>query len=154
MHEVNGSPTQKQKWYFIPENAWDDFQLVQADPNPLNKAQFWKTLADKYFDVIIGYSIDDDESKGNKAFKSMDECSTKLDEVAKDTGIAGTVGGSASIIGGGLAIAGLVLAPFTDGVSLGLIVAGAVIGAPGGVTTLIVSLVNQGCMGKERSKKN
>ena len=93
--------TSSQKWFFIPENAWDDFRLVQAYPNPLNKAQFWKNLADNYLDVIIGYSIDDYEDNLCKAFKIIDVCSRKLDVVTKDTGIARTVGGSASIVGGG-----------------------------------------------------
>lgn len=127
--------TSSQKWYFIPENAWDDFTHIQADPNPLNKAQFWKNLAGNYLDVIIGYSIDDYEGKLRKAFKIIDECSRKLDVVTKDTGIARTVGGSASIIGGGLAVAGLALAPVTVGASLGLTFAGGAMGVAGGVTS-------------------
>ena len=152
MHEVNGSPTLKQKWYFIPENAWDDFQLVQADPNPLNKAQFWKTLADDYLDVIIGYTIDDYEDKVHKAFNIIEECSSELNKVAKDTGIARTVGGSVQIIGGGLAIAGLVLAPFTAGASIGLTIAGVATGAAGGVTSFSSFLVNH-VWDKSRKKK-
>ncbi|KAL9968188.1 hypothetical protein ACROYT_G026531 [Oculina patagonica] len=141
MHEVNDTPTQK--WYFVPENAWDDFKLVQADPNPLNKAQFWKTLADNHLDVIIGYKIDDYEDKVRKASKIMDGCSSKLDKLAKDTGIVGTVGGSVSIVAGGMAIAGLALAPFTGGVSIGLTMAGVATGAATGVTSLTCSLVNK-----------
>ena len=152
MHEVNVTPTLKQKWYFIPENAWDDFQLVQADPNPLNKAQFWKTLADDYLDVIIGYTIDDYEDKVHKAFNIMEECSSELNKVAKDTGIARTVGGSVQIIGGGLAIAGLVLAPFTAGASIGLTIAGVVTGAAGGVTSFSSFLVNH-VWDKSKKKK-
>ena len=72
-----GAPSQK--WYFIPENAWDDIKLVQADPNPLNKAHFWKNLADNYLDVIIGYSIEDYEDNLRKAFKIIDVCSRKLE---------------------------------------------------------------------------
>ena len=127
--------TSSQKWYFVPEKAWDDFKLVQADPNPLNKAQFWKHLADNYLDVIIGYSIDDYEDNLRKAFKIIDVCSRKLDVVTKDTGIARTVGGSASIVGGGLAVAGLALAPVTLGASLGLTIAGGAMAAAGGATS-------------------
>ena len=127
--------TSSQKWFFIPENAWDDFRLVQAYPNPLNKAQFWKNLADNYLDVIIGYSIDDYEDNLRKAFKIIDVCSRKLDVVTKDTGIARTVGGSASIVGGGLAVAGLALAPVTLGASLGLTIAGGAMAAAGGATS-------------------
>ena len=99
--EVAKEGTSSQKWHFVPENAWDDFKLVQDDPNPLNKAQFWQNLADNYLDVIIGYSIDDYEDKLRKAFNILDECSSKLNAVTKDTGIARTAGGSASIVGGG-----------------------------------------------------
>ena len=127
--------TSSQKWYFIPENAWDDFKLVQADPNPLNKAQFWKNLADNYLDVIIGYSIDDYEDNLRKAFKIIDVCFKKLDKVTRDTGIARTVGGSASIVGGGLAVAGVALAPVTAGASLGLTFAGGAMSFAGGVTS-------------------
>ena len=135
-----GAPSQK--WYFIPENAWDDFKLVQAYPNPLNKAHFWKNLADNYLDVIIGYSIDDYEDNLRKAFKIIDVCSRKLDVVTKDTGIARTVGGSASIIGGGLAVAGLALAPVTVGASLGLTFAGGAMGVAGGLTSTGSFLAN------------
>ncbi|KAL9968186.1 hypothetical protein ACROYT_G026529 [Oculina patagonica] len=88
------------------------------------------------------YSIDDYEAKVHQACNIMGECSSKLHQVAKDTGIARTVGGSASIIGGGMAIAGLVLAPFTAGASLGLTIAGVATGATGGVTSFGSSLVN------------
>ena len=142
MHEVRDTPTLKQKWYFIPENAWDDFQLVQADPNSLNKAQFWKYLADNYIDVIIGYSIDDYEDKVRKACNIMDECSSKLKKVAKGTGIARTVGGSVSIAGGGMTLAGLALTPFTAGTSIFLTIAGIATGALGGVTSFSSILVN------------
>ncbi|KAL9968189.1 hypothetical protein ACROYT_G026532 [Oculina patagonica] len=114
MYEVDG--TSFQKWYFIPENAWGDFQLVQADPNPLNKAQFWKNLADNYLDVIIGYNIDEYEYKVHKPCNIMEECSSKLNQVAT--------------------------APITSGVSLGLTIAGAATGATGGVTSSASSFVN------------
>ena len=132
-----------QKWYFVPEKALKDFKLVQANPNPLNKAQFWKHLADNYLDVIIGYTIADYEDKIGKALKIIDDCCSQLDKVAKDAGIAGAVGGGAGIGGGAMAIGGLLLAPFTFGASLGLTAAGTAIGAAGGVTALTGNLVNQ-----------
>ena len=144
--------TSSQKWYFIPEKAWDDFKLVQGSPNPLNKAQFWKNLADNYLDVIIGYSIDDYEDKLGKAFEIIDECSRKLDVVTKDTGIARTVGGSASIIGGGLAVAGLALAPVTVGASLSLTFAGGAMGVAGGVTSTGSFLASVLCDKSEEKK--
>lgn len=134
--------TSSQKWYFIPESAWDDFKFVQANPNPLNKAQFWKNLADNYLEVIIGYNIGDYEDKIRKAFKIMNGCSRKLDEVAKKSGIAKTVGGSASIVGGVMGVAGIFLAPTTGGASLGLTLAGGVMGAAGRSTSMTSYFVN------------
>ena len=131
--DTNGQSTQK--WYFVPEEALNDFKLVQANPNPLNKAQFWKNLADNYLDVIIGYSIDDYEDKLHKAFKILDECSRKLNAVTKDTGIARTAGGSASIVGWGMVASGLALAPITAGASIGLTIAGFTTGLAGGLTS-------------------
>ena len=143
-----------QKWYFIPENAWDDFQDSLKDPDPLNKALFWKHLADNYLDVIIGYSFDEYEVRVNEAFEIIDACSSSLNEVARGTGIAGTVGGSASVVGGGMSIAGLLLAPVTAGVSLGLTVAGAITGVAGSATALTGSLVNDRWDKKKAKKVN
>ena len=140
--QVANEDTSSQKWFFIPENVWDDFKPVQVNPNPLNKAQFWKHLADNYLDVIMGYSIDDYEDKLHKAFKILDKCSRKLDAVTEDTGIASTVGGSASIVGGGMAAVGLGLAPITAGASLGLTIAGIATGLAGGLTSTASSLVS------------
>ena len=68
-----------------------------------------------------------------------------FEEVAFDTGIVKTTGGSVSIVGSGMAIAGLLLAPFTFGASTGLTIAGAATGAAGGITSLtgnVVQMVN------------
>ncbi|OWF35576.1 uncharacterized protein LOC110442780 [Mizuhopecten yessoensis] len=48
--------------------------------------------------------------------------------------IATIVGGSTGLIGAGLALAGVIAAPFTAGLSLGLTIAGAAVGGVGGVT--------------------
>ena len=68
-----------------------------------------------------------------------------FEEVAFDTGITKTVGGSVGVIGAGLSITGLILAPFTFGASTGLTIAGAATGAAGGITSVtgnIVQMVN------------
>jgi len=150
--KVANEGTSSQKWHFIPENVWDDFKLVQDNPNPLNKAHFWKNLADNYLDVIIGYTIDDYEDKLPKAFKILDECVSKMDEMTKDTGIARTVGGSASIVGGGMVVAGIALAPVTAGASIGLTFAGVATSVAGGLTSTGSSLVSQ-YLDKSEAKK-
>ncbi|KAJ7390041.1 hypothetical protein OS493_027566 [Desmophyllum pertusum] len=150
MWEVNG--TSAQKWSLVPEDAWDDFKLVEANPNPLTIAQFWKHLADNYLHVIVGYSIDDYEVKVHKAIGTIDDCAGKLDGVVKDAGIAETVGGSTSVAGGGMAIAGLLLAPFTAGLSLGLTIAGTATGVAGSATTLTENLINKHWEKREAKK--
>ena len=143
---------QSQKWFIVPQDAWDDFKLVQANPNPLTRAQFWKSLADNYLNVILGYSVNDYEARIPNALKTLNDCASMLDKVAKDTGITETVGGSASVAGGGMAIAGLLLAPATGGLSLGLTVAGAATGVAGAATSLTGNLINQHWDGSQAQK--
>lgn len=122
---------QSQKWFIVPQDAWDDFKLVQANPNPLTRAHFWKSLADNYLNVILGYSVNDYEARIRNALKTLNDCASTLDEVA---------------------IAGLLLAPFTDGRSLDLTVAGAPTGVTGAATSLTGNLINQHWDGSQAQK--
>ena len=70
-------------------------------------------------------------------------CRTHADhmqEFAKGSGIARTVGGSVTIVSGGLAILGVILAPFTVGASLGLTISGITGGILGSGTSIGASL--------------
>ena len=144
--------SEHQKWHFVPEVAWDDFQLSLREPNPLEKALFWKKMADNYLDVVIGYSIEEFEARVRRAFKVIDECACSLEEVTKGTGIAGTVGGSVSVVGGAVAIAGIVLAPVTAGVSLALTVGGSISALTGSTASLTANLVH-GQLDKHKRRK-
>ena len=62
------------------------------------------------------------------------------------------VGNAATTIGGALGLAGLFLAPFTAGASLGLTIAGGVIGAAGGATSLTASIIEKKWDKKENHK--
>ena len=55
---------------------------------------------------------------------------------------ATVAGATAGIVGGGMMIAGLIAAPFTFGVSLGLTATGAVVGAAGGMTSAGAKVVD------------
>ena len=146
--------SEHQKWHFVPEVAWDDFQLSLRESNPLEKALFWKKMADNYLDVVIGYSIEEFEARVRRAFKVIDECAYSLEEVTKGTGIARTVGGSVSVVGGAVAIAGIVLAPVTAGVSLALTVGGSIGALTGSTASLTANLVHDQLDKHKRRKVN
>ncbi|KAB0387416.1 hypothetical protein FD755_002372 [Muntiacus reevesi] len=83
--------------------------------------------------------------KLEKSIKKLRECTDNVDKVHKDCTISNVVASSTSIASGTLSILGLVLAPFTAGLSLGLSATGLGLGsaaAATGVSTSIVELVN------------
>ena len=71
------------------------------------------------------------------ALRKMRKMADDLDDVAEKFGISETVEGSVSIASGVLGALGLILAPFTAGVSIGLTVAGATLGIAAGFQGLI-----------------
>ncbi|KAK3094674.1 hypothetical protein FSP39_004800 [Pinctada imbricata] len=60
----------------------------------------------------------------------------ELEQVRHNVNIASIVGSSVGFIGASLALAGVIAAPFTFGTSLGLTIAGGVIGGAGGLTSV------------------
>lgn len=99
-------------------------------------------MVDNYFDVIMGYSIDDYEDKLYKVFKILDKCLRKLDVVIEDIGIVSIVGGSVLIVGGGMVVVGFGLVLIIVGVSLGFIIVGIVMGFVGGFILIVSFLVS------------
>jgi hypothetical protein len=90
----------RQKWAFVPEDLWDSFQLMQENKNPLTEALFYKEVYDNYFWAVSGYtSIYSFKTSFEDSIKTLREASDHLDKVAKDTGIAGAVGGGTAIVG-------------------------------------------------------
>lgn len=124
-----------QKWFFVPEDAWNDFMEVQANLNALTIAQFWKNMADNYLHVIIGCNLNEYEGIVDNARESLSSCTPQLDKIAKGTGIAKAVGGGTTVAGGAMALAGLILSPVTAGASLALTLAGVVTTIAGSATT-------------------
>ena len=59
----------------------------------------------------------------------------ELENVRQNVNIASIVGSTVGLIGASLAIAGIITAPFTLGTSLGLTIAGGVVGSVGGLTS-------------------
>ena len=133
-----------QQWTLVPEELYPEFLAVEENNNPLEKAAFFSKIYSDYFWTASGFfSIDEFEQSALISLRTMKECAEQLDKVASDTGIATTVGGAAGITGGILGLAGLIAAPFTFGLSLGLTIGGAAVGVAGGAATLTGSLVNQ-----------
>ena len=64
------------------------------------------------------------------------EHAAHMEKFSKDTGIARTVGGSVTVLSGGLAILGVILSPFTVGASLGLTISGITGGILGSGATI------------------
>ena len=141
-----------QKWEFVPEDCWEDYKMMLGDRNPLTEAAFWKNVVENYTDVIIGYNIEDYGNEVKQAIEVMNMYADKLEQVNKGTGVTHATGGLASVIGGGMAIGGLLLAPVTAGASLALTIGGTAVGIGGGAVTLTFSVVNNG-YGQSKSKK-
>ena len=72
------------------------------------------------------------------------ELSDRIDKVLVEAGIAKVVGGAAGAASGLAVIGGIILAPFSGGLSLGLTAAGVVVGLAGTATTLTAEAVKEG----------
>lgn len=74
------------------------------------------------------------------ALKKLNELADQLDNVHYNTNIAKLSGNSLGIVGGTIAVVGLLSAPFTYGLSLGLTIGGTCAGVAGAATNLGSSL--------------
>ena len=113
------------------------------DENPVAIAAYWKNVLDNQKDAVLDRVASSLKSKSKEAVSTIRTHASHLDGVAKDCGIATTVGGSAGVLGGAMVIGGIA-APFTGGLSLGLTLGGAGLGVAGGLTNITASLVNHG----------
>ncbi|XP_051240367.1 apolipoprotein L3 isoform X2 [Dicentrarchus labrax] len=75
-----------------------------------------------------------------------------LDKVSKGTKIAGITGGATSVAGGAAAAAGVILSPFTLGLSLALTVVGVGVAAAGGVTGASAAIANKVNVTQDKKK--
>ena len=80
------------------------------------------------------------------------EHAAHMEKFSKDTGIARTVGGSVTIVSGGLVILGLILSPFTVGASLGLTISGITGGILGSGTTIGATIAKDANISLDQKK--
>lgn len=87
----------------------------------------------KSFQTAERYFHQNWETGQKKAIKKLQEIRDELQEQARILSIGSITYSSVGLVGGGLTIAGIIAAPFTFGVSLGLTVAGIATGVTSGV---------------------
>ena len=73
------------------------------------------------------------KKKREETMRTIKEMIDWLNKVQFDVNVSRLTGASAGIVGGGLALAGLILIPFTFGASLGLTISGVAVGGSGAV---------------------
>lgn len=92
-----------------------------------------------------------------ESIRKLRELADSVDKVHRDCTISNVVASSTGIASGALSILGLVLAPFTAGLSLGLSAAGIGLGAAAAVTglsTMVVETVNMSSAETQASSLN
>ena len=111
--------------------------MVGEDQDRLQKYQQEKQRFLKEFPQV--------KQELKQSIKKVCELADHVDKVHRDCTIANVVASSTGVVSGALGILGLVLAPFTAGLSLGLSAAGIGLGAAAAVTglsTMVVEYVN------------
>ncbi|KAB0387663.1 hypothetical protein FD755_002619 [Muntiacus reevesi] len=111
--------------------------LAREDPDRLQKYQQEKERFLKEFPQV--------KQELKRSIRKLHELADKVDKVHRDCTISNVVASSTGVASGALGILGLILAPFTAGLSLGLSAAGIGLGAATavtGVSTMVVEKVN------------
>lgn len=75
-----------------------------------------------------------------------------IEQTVRDTGIAQTVGGGVGIASGAALVTGLILAPFTFGLSTGLTIAGAAGGVASAATSISATAIREGSVRKDKDR--
>ncbi|XP_041825098.1 uncharacterized protein LOC121629536 [Melanotaenia boesemani] len=84
--------------------------------------------------------------------KGMEENAVQLDKMNKGAKISSVAGSSVGAIGGVFSIVGLALIPVTAGVSLGLMMAGVVLGVTSGVNNIVTTSTEVGVNYTQKKK--
>ncbi|XP_047215477.1 apolipoprotein L4-like [Girardinichthys multiradiatus] len=84
----------------------------------------------------------------------IEQCAVQLDKMNKGAKISSVAGSSVGAVGGVLSIIGLALIPVTAGVSLGLIIAGASLGATSAVNSVVTTVTEFKVNSKQNKQAN
>ncbi|XP_043297629.1 apolipoprotein L3-like [Cervus canadensis] len=123
--------------------------LAREDPDRLQKYQQEKERFLKEFPPV--------KQELKRSIRKLRELADKVDKVHRDCTISNVVASSTGVASGALGILGLILAPFTAGLSLGLSAAGIGLGAAAavtGVSSMVVEKVNTSSAETEASHIN
>ena len=96
---------------------------------------------DEVFKIVHGFSMTEYIYERRFCADEIRQVADDLERVVKGTGIAKTTAGSVGVVSGVAALGGLILAPFTAGVSLVFTVGGVVGGIASSATALTASVV-------------
>ncbi|CAN0126600.1 unnamed protein product [Lampetra fluviatilis] len=106
-----------------------------STPAPQGGSEEWSQVRNKFLEVYLEW-----KTKRIEVLKMLASMIVELKIRARDGNISKVAGSSTGIVGGALAITGLALIPVTFGASLGLTIAGTVMGVAGGITTAGASI--------------
>lgn len=129
---------------------WDDrsdwLQNVKSFINPVDYSLFMTDIVTNISELTRDdpmssnpggkYSKSNFVSAVESQIERLRDAASQINYHTKNCGIAKATGGGASIAGGVMAAAGMILAPFSGGLSLGLTGAGIAVGGAGAATTL------------------
>ena len=93
------------------------------------------------FHELYGFNMEEYLSNRENFGRLCRDLAEQIEKYVRNTGIAKTIGGSVSMLSGGAAIAGLLMAPVSGGASLTLTIGGIAGGIAGGGGNFVAELV-------------
>ena len=104
------------------------------------------------FHDLYGFSLEEYLSNRKHFTAICRDHADHIEQFVKGSGIAKTIGGSVTIVSGGIAILGIILAPFTEAASLGLTIGGVATGIMGASTTVTAGIVKDANIKSDKMK--
>ncbi|KAK7883950.1 hypothetical protein WMY93_027073 [Mugilogobius chulae] len=141
-----------------PDLSEDDVEKVLRNINILqqirNNIHFRLVVlfGDEYKTFMEKFS--EKEERMHEFLNDLEPCAVQLDSINKGARISNVVSSSVGVVGGGLSIAGLVLAPFTAGASLILTIGGAAAAGTSVATSVVTMITGKAASSTQKNKAN